>query len=494
VAVRSDDRARPEEAGVRGVRRPAQRGHLRPCRVPLDSHSARAFDRGNGEGRTAIPRATDAWKLRAATALGGCLLLVTSGAAFPPHSGAGALDVSFGVDGRVTTQIGPANDTADAVAVQRDGRIVVAGSSYNGADYDFAVVRYRPDGALDRTFGSGGIVTTDIAGTDDEVRAIAVQPDGKIVVAGYAAERGYTGVNVEPDDESAWALVRYTRDGRLDPTFGTGGKVTSAPRPWLNGAYGLAVQRDGRIVVSGFSSNAVDLDFALARYHADGSLDSTFGNGGFVISAFSHGNEIANGLALQRDGKILVAGPSSPGDVYEVAVARYLPTGALDRTFGRRGVAWASNGRGSDEALAVAVQPDGKPVAAGWSYDANGYDFGVTRFRANGAPDPAFGHDGRATTAIGTGEDMGLAVAVQPGGKIVVAGHSANPSDWDFSLAEYLPNGRLDRTFGSDGTVLTDFSAGDGARAVAVQPDGKIVVAGYAANGRVFAVARYLAG
>jgi uncharacterized delta-60 repeat protein len=427
------------------------------------------------------------------TAAAACALLLVSGATFPSHLRPGALDPSFGAGGRVTTQIGPANDTADAIAVQRDGRILVAGSTFSGSDYDFAVVRYRQDGTLDESFGRGGIVRTDIASTDDEVRAIAVQADGRIIVAGYAAERGYTGVNIEPDDESAWALVRYTRNGELDTTFGDDGKVTTELRPGLNGAYGVALQSDGKIVVSGFSSNGVDLDFAIARYDVDGSLDATFGRRGVVTSAFGPGNEIGNGLARPRDGKILVAGPSARADAYEVAVARYLTSGGLDRTFGNGGVAWATNGRGGDEALAVAIQPDGKPVAAGWSYDASGFDFGVTRFTAGGSLDRAFGRGGRVTTAIGLGEDMGLAIAIEHDGRIVVAGHSANGSDWDFSLVAYLPSGARDRLFGTDGKITTDFSGGDGARAVAVQADGKIVAAGYASNGRVFAVARYLA-
>jgi uncharacterized delta-60 repeat protein len=436
-------------------------------------------------------RAGRAGKLCVASGLACFTFLVTSTVTSAP--GPGALDPSFGVGGKVTTQIGPANDTADGVAVQRDGRILVAGSSFSGTDYDFAVVRYRKDGSLDPTFGRGGIVTTDIESTDDEVRAIAVQADGKIVVAGYAAERGYSGGYVEPDEESAWAIVRYRRNGSLDPSFGIDGKVATNLRRWLNGAYGVALQRNGKIVVSGFSSNGVDLDFALARYNIDGSPDARFGRGGFVTTAIGRRDEIANGLILQRDGKIVVAGPSISSDNYEVALARYLQNGSLDRTFGEGGVAWATNGAQSAEALAISLQRDGKLVAAGWSHDGMDFDFGVVRFLPNGSLDNRFGRRGRVTTRIGAGEDMGVAVAIQRKGRIVVAGHSSNRSDWDFALVGYLPNGSLDPAFGYHGKITTDFSGGDAARAVTVQADGKVVAAGYASNGRVFALARYLA-
>jgi len=227
----------------------------------------------------------------------------------------GSLDTSFSTDGKVTTAFGTSNDVATSVAIQSDGKIVAAGYSYNGANYDFALVRYNMDGSLDSTFGTGGKVTTAFGTGDDGAKSVAIQSDGKIVAAGYSDN----GANYD------FALVRYNTDGSLDSTFGTGGKVTTAVGTGTDNAKSVAIQSDGKIVAAGYSYNGANFDFALVRYNTDGSLDSTFGTGGKVTTAFGTSNDEAYSVAIQSDGKIVAAGSSNNGANYDFALVRYWP-------------------------------------------------------------------------------------------------------------------------------------------------------------------------
>src|SRR5262245_24661714 len=212
-------------------------------------------------------------------------------------------------------------------------------------------------GALDPTFGTGGKVTTDLQGSSqDDGQAVAVQADGKIVVAG-----SFQGID--------FAVVRYNADGTLDATFGTGGKVITnfGPGFTTDAAQDLAIQSDGKIVVVGSSTNSVGTDFAVARYNADGTLDASFGTGGLVTTNFGGTSlDAAQGVAIQADGKIVVTGSSnsaSPQD--DFAVVRYNADGSLDTGFGTGGKVTTDFAGSIDDAFAVALQADGKIVAAG---------------------------------------------------------------------------------------------------------------------------------
>ena len=177
-------------------------------------------------------------------------------------SAPGDLDTTFGTGGVVTTSIGPGWDSAYGVAIQSDGKIVAAGSAHNGSDNDFAVVRYTISGALDTTFGTGGVVTTSIGTGNDQASGIAIQPDGKIVAAGWA----HSGSDYD------FAVVRYTVSGTLDTTFGASGVVTTPIGPGSNRAHGVAIQPDGKIVAAGYADSGSDYDFAVVRYHAAYSI------------------------------------------------------------------------------------------------------------------------------------------------------------------------------------------------------------------------------
>jgi uncharacterized delta-60 repeat protein len=227
----------------------------------------------------------------------------------------GSLDTTFGTGGIVITSMGSGYDIAYALGIQSDGRIVVAGSSYNGSNYDFALVRYNTDGSLDTTFGIKGIVTTPIGSDDDEALALGIQSDGRILAAGKSPN----GSNYD------FALVRYNTNGSLDTTFGTDGIVTTPIGSGWDYANALGIGSDGRILAAGKSFNGSNYDFALVRYNADGSLDTTFGTSGIVTTPIGSYDTYAIALGIGSDGRILAAGSSDNGINVNFALVRYLP-------------------------------------------------------------------------------------------------------------------------------------------------------------------------
>jgi uncharacterized delta-60 repeat protein len=397
----------------------------------------------------------------------------------------GSLDASFGANGKVTTDLGSVFDQALSIASQPNGKIVAAGAAWSGAGYDFALARYNRDGSLDDSFGVAGKVTTDFAGYTDMALSVAVQPDGKIVAAGFASVSG-AGFN--------FALARYNRDGSPDASFGANGKVTTDFAGYFDQARSVSLQPDGKIVAAGFALSDAGYDFALARYNRDGSLDDGFGANGKVTTDFESVFDQAFSLALQPDGKIVAAGFALGDSGNDFALARYNRDGSLDDGFGDDGKVTTDFAGSIDQAFSVAVQPNGKIVAAGLAYIGES-NFALARYNRDGSLDDSFGDDGKVTTSFAGYFDEALSVVVQPDGKIVAAGLTlASGADNDFALARYNRDGSLDDGFGVAGKVTTDFAgAGDVARSVALQPDGKIVVAGYAAiNGaQDFALARY---
>ena len=404
----------------------------------------------------------------AALAIGGSLRVFHR--SFEPQPANPGLDHSFGSDGRVTTSISPGGDTVHAIAVQPDGKILAVGSS--GSKAEWALARYDADGSLDSTFGEGGIITTDITSNEDEAFAVAIQIDGKIVVAGAA------------DTYARFALARYNTDGTLDQTFGTGGEVTT---DFTSGhsdfARNVAIQADGKIVVGGPSNDAGASEFALVRYNADGTLDASFGDGGKVTTGF-HARDDDWDLTIQTDGKIVAAGYGAG----TFAVARYRRDGTLDPAFGTGGQVSDIGGA----AFGVAVQPDGKIVLGGTS-DSK---FALARYDANGRIDRTFGKRGLLTSDV-LAWAAGARIVVQPDGKIVAAG--GDKPQPGFAVARFNADGTLDPTFGTNGVITSDFGpdfSSTSSSQVAIEPEGNIVVAGTAtrsASDSDFALARYLA-
>lgn len=398
----------------------------------------------------------------------------------------GDLDVTFDGDGIVTTDFGGTHDRAYGMAIQPNGKILAVGfARYSSGTRDFALARYNSDGSLDIAFDGDGKVTTDFdsgALFSDIAHAVAVQANGKIIAAGGSLGN--------------FALARYNSDGSPDATFGGDGKITT---DFGGPAHSVAIQGDGKIVAAGIAGTNFTgnfRDFALARYNSDGSLDDSFGGDGKVTTDFAGSHDSVTALAIQSDGRTVAAGYAVLSDTYQFALARYNPDGSLDTTFDGDGKATNDFGSPQSEGHAVTIQADGRIVVAGRTLQSGQLDFGVARYNNDGSLDVTFGGDGEVTTDFGVGNDNAHGVAIQQDGRIVAAGcagHMCEDSSDDLGLARYNTDGSLDITFGGDGKVITDFSGDtDWAQAVAIQSNGKIVTVGFSAwNPSDFAVARY---
>ncbi|HVQ39504.1 MAG TPA: Calx-beta domain-containing protein [Pyrinomonadaceae bacterium] len=387
-----------------------------------------------------------------------------------------AADLTFDTSGKTTTDFQGGIDGATAVAVQSDGKILVAGR----AGSDFALARLNSDGTMDASFGTGGRVYTDFFLGFDSAETMLIQPDGKIVVAGSTVFDTY----------KDFALVRYNPDGSLDTGFGIGGKVTTDFNKGEDAAYGIALQSDGRIVAAGGTGGTSfsSADFGLARYNTNGSLDTTFGDGGRLVTDLGNDSEQANGVAIQTDGKIVVSGYTVINNIdSNFALTRYNTNGTLDTAFDTDGKVTTDFGS-TDTSQAVAIQTDGKIVAAGRGAGGAGglSGFAVARYNTNGGLDPTFDGDGKITIATSGNVDTAEAVVIQPDGKIVAAGWGGDGSSGlDFVAIRYTTTGAPDPTFDGDGKAATPFFNGDFAYAAALQADGKIVLAGSINNGSV---------
>lgn len=405
--------------------------------------------------------------------------------ALQAHSQAGSLDLTFDTDGMVTTPIGTVFDAAYAVAAQDDGKILVAGQSNNGFNYNWALVRYNVDGSLDNTFGSGGIVLTDFNGNEDYARSIRVQPDGKIIVAGQAS------VDVSHVN---FALARYNSDGSNDNTFGTGGKVTTIVGGTISYGEAIALQSDGKILMVGTASdNGTDMDFALVRYNANGTLDNTFSSDGILITPMgATGNDYGTSVALQSNGKIVVGGYGLNLST-DFVVARFNSDGSLETTFGNGGKVFTNFANDNDLATSIAIQNDGKIVVAGKTWNGTDYDMAIARLNSDGNIDNTFDTDGKKIIT-GLYDNIITSVYIEPDNKILAAGYSVNNVNFDFTLFRFSTYGNFDNTFGTGGRVTTHFGSENSyANAMTLDASGKIVLAGYDdnSNDQVFAVARY---
>jgi uncharacterized delta-60 repeat protein len=381
----------------------------------------------------------------------------------------GDLDPTFSGDGRQTTDFGGGGGGAQGVAVQDDGKIVAAG----GSEGHFALARFLSDGSLDASFAGDGTLITDFGPGGSVAFDVAFQANGKIMAVGGAGDS---------------ALARYTADGSLDTTFGGDGTAGLG-----KSGYALAIQPDGKIVIAGASEG----NFAVSRYNPDGSLDTTFGGGEQRVD-FGAEYDAAFDVAIQRDRKIVAAGNGGR----EFGLARYNADGSLDASFSGDGKQTTSfhpdwDNSAYDSASGVAVQGDGKIVAAGTA----GLEFGVARYDTDGSLDASFSGDGKQTTAFGSlwGE-TGTGVGLHSDGRIVVVGTCCwtdlGPA---FGLARFNLDGSPDTTFSDDGrqgTVFDPPGSSASANDLAIQPDGNIVVAGSTSfeGGGDLALARYQGG
>lgn len=383
----------------------------------------------------------------------------------------GVLDTSF-AGGAQTAEIGDAESYAYGMAVQPDGKVITVGyTSTNAGGNDFAVMRHDRDGSLDSSFGTGGKVTTAIAADRgaDQARAVAVQPDGKIVVAGYTS-----GATTFTD----FAIVRYNADGTLDESFGTGGKAVHDFFSEVDSIHAIVLQDDGRIIVAGHSyTGPTDgIDFALARYTADGVLDASFGTGGTVVTPItpngSRDSAYAVTLVGSGDAQRIVA----VGGEGDFIAASYRMDGTLDSGFGQGGTVNGVFRSAIGAALAVLPTPDGKLVIAGHIRQ----DFALARLEANGTPDAAFGSGGTVITPMSDNNwDRATALVRQADGRLIAGGwaYEAGSSNGNFATARYSADGVLDATYGTGGKAvhgLAENGRADEGHAMVLQADERV--------------------
>jgi uncharacterized delta-60 repeat protein len=443
----------------------------------------------------------------------------------------GSVDASFGTNGIVTnaTPAGAFNEV-HAIALQADGKIVTAGRTTIATNDAYSVARFTTSGALDATFGTGGLAAFSV-GSRGFANAMVIRADGAIVVAGSAkvGTRGDFGV------------ARVATDGTLDATFATGGKAMFPLSNGGDGAESVAIAPNGSVVLAGFSFNGSDSDFLAARLTPLGALDTTFGTDGVVTTGFGAGtNESAAAVSLRADGTAVVVGNTGGG----TGVVRYTTSGALDATFGTSGKATPSTSIGTAAMVTdangsmflagadgpfmslFAIDANAAPVASfgtvlvnfgtqgavarGIARDKNGSfvlgglwfdtidpmnrnDFAFTRVTSAGAVDTTFGNAGQVRVNLAA-MDYANAIALQDDGKIVAAGTASLPdtNGLDFALIRLLPTGALDPSFGTGGVVTTDLGGADEATSLLVLPNGDLVVGGTTSVGDgSFVIARY---
>ncbi len=373
------------------------------------------------------------------------------------YSQPGALDPLYGTGGKVLTNFqGRSQDVAYAMALQPDGKVVLAGATMVNNLYNhIALARYKHNGTLDSSFGENGKVINDLGG-NAAVRSLAVQTDGKIIAAGYAPVGG----------ANRFIVIRYNTDGRPDSTFDGDGKV--AFDIYVFRVESVAVQGDGKIVFTGIRGHETNgNDVMVVRLNTNGTPDSTFNGTGIVATHVGSpsNNFFASALAIQADGRIVVAGQSGSGGVSDkFTLARYNSNGSLDATFNGTGIVVSAIG-GGDIARAIAIQADGKIVVAGQTFNGVNQDYAVARYNLDGSLDSTFDGDGKLTTPIGVSDDIATGIAIQPDGKALVSGYT---NDYNrttgqitterFSVIRYNVNGSLDLTFGDGGKVTTQVS------------------------------------
>ena len=408
------------------------------------------------------------------------ILLCIGGGWFPKAAqtgvfgapGPGDLDPTYGSGGKVRTEFTP-TATMGGAALQPDGKIVIAGVA--GTTDPYMVIRYTSGGSPDLTFGSAN-------GRQPSpfivfARAVAIQPDGKIIVGGIG--QGNLPFSV--------ALFRLNPAGSTDTSFGSGGLVT-VNFPAESSVYDIVVLSDGKILLCG--EVFLDNSFLLIRLNPNGTLDTSFGNGGTVRAKMGPTNQLIGGaraIAIQPDQKIVAVGFAEDS----WAIARFHPNGQVDESFSNDGKILLNFGIGTEEATDVVLQPDGKIVVAGWR---SGPTAVVARLNSDGSIDDTFGSGANGIVQPMEASNRATSLALDASGKILVAGDIFQSLQNDLTLIRLNTDGSKDTSFAGSGIVFTDFGVDDRAVELLQQPDGRVVVAGHSVNNGTgaFVLARYL--
>jgi len=378
-------------------------------------------------------------------------------------AGEGDLDPSFGIGGKSSADITGLllDDAVSDIALLPDGRILVVGTTSSGfpSERDVAVVVFGLNGSVDESFGQGGRVLIDQGG-NEFCHAVAVQPDGRILLGGYRIAFG--------GDSAESLVLRLDPNGAVDTTFGVRGAFQPAlPRAVAD----VAVLPDGAIIVAGSRPSPSGSDFAIARLASSGSLETTFGDGGVVVLDFGSDDYLTQ-LSVDANGCLLAVGLNTAG---ALELSRLLADGSLDLTFQGTGFRVVQLGCSYD--VAAAIQRDGKMVVGTTVGDAGVSDFLLVRFNLDGSFDTGFGTNGSVTGDLTGTDDYLTCVTLQPDGKILAVGWAGFYPD--FLIQRYNPDGSVDEAFGPGGWVHTDFIGDkDRARVAVVQSGGRIILAG----------------
>lgn len=378
----------------------------------------------------------------------------------------GYLDINFGINGIVYNDFGYDNGIANDVAIQQNGKIILAGAVGMDPNLQYSVLaRYKTTGILDSTFGVNGVVPINTS-SNHVINSIIIQPDEKIISIGNNGQYG-------PDIE----LSRFNSDGSFDNTFGTNGTVVfdAGGEEMTSSAV---LQSDGKIVVVGSTFISPKYRFFITRFNTNGSIDSTFNSNGILIQSLGSFHDFAYSTTLQSNGNILVAGKTetvSGGSLAKFAIVRYYTDGSIDSTFSDDGIVLLDNFASSyhySSAQSIKIQADGKIVAAGETSSSNQNDFAIARLNGDGSLDTTFSGDGKLRIDWANTYDCVSELVFQPDEKIILVGSGSG----NMFLVRINPDGTLDNSFSDDGKVFGIGYESSGLAAV-LQQDLSIVVA-----------------
>jgi len=394
---------------------------------------------------------------------------------------AGSLDTTFGTGGIASHRMSPGGGYFGSMAIQTDGKVILGGT-WND---EFGLVRFNTNGSLDTTFGTNGVVKTQVQNGGSTLADIIISPDGKIIAAGRAIRRVFIPTKPGVEYYYEFAAVRYNANGSLDTTFSDDGKATIYANNGPANLYqSVALQPDDKVVVTGYISSEA-IGFVIVRFNADGSIDTSFDGDGVATTAFDTG-AVPEDVKILPDGKILVAGHTASG--FQVnskfLLARYNANGSLDATFDGDGRV-VTTIDGNDSAFGLILLPDGKFIAAGvasTSFDSNQRNVALARYNTGGSLDTTFDGDGKVSASFAF-PVVALDAVRQTDGKIVAAGWSFFNQSVGFAVVRFLPNGAADTSFDGDGVITTGITGGGQAEVVAITSGGKIIAGGASYNG-----------
>lgn len=399
------------------------------------------------------------------------LLLATT---IVTYAQSGTLDTSFGDQGIAKASAFAGYNYAEATLVQEDGKILVAGNAGFSSNYQMAIARFNADGTLDSSFGDDGTMRFPVGSVKSFIMDLKQQPDGKILIGGYTWD------NTQAD----LALVRLNLDGSFDTSFGIDG-ISHLSTSSTDTGEKIALLEDGKILFGGYKDN----NFSVARFNADGSLDTSFGNEGFSVTVFQEGSSYMKDIAVQNDDKIVANGFVLNGDNrYQIAAIRLNADGTADNSFAANGKTLFSIGEWNDFSTAMTLQEDGKILVGGhkWIMQLDQrHDFFIVRLNVDGSLDTSYGVDGVAVARVVDGANYSNAMVIQEDGKPILVGNTIFEGAYNMAMARFTTEGNLDTTFGADANGMVRLEAigiEDYALAVDLQADDKIVLGGYAYN------------